>query len=111
MITITTPEGNEVSLGTWANRNGVNKTTVWRRYRQGERDIWKLVRPAQKRGRPKNVDLSDGIPIISESKREELLKLAKYSMGQKDQKKILCDLLPCERKYGDWLMKELGLNE
>lgn len=48
-------------------------------------------------------------PVLTPEKRAELLELAKYSMGQPDQKFMLCDFMPCERSYADWLMEELGL--
>lgn len=111
MNTIIDPDGEVRSIAEWARLNGRNETTVYRRWCEGERDIWRLVREPEKSGRRNDLDIPQGKPELTDEQKKELIKLAKYSEGQKDRGRILCDFVPCQRVYASWLLKELGLDE
>lgn len=100
---VTLRDGRTIHLTTWAQMNGISERTMNSRWDAGIRD-------------PETLALKHRIgtedhtkPSLTPEKKKEMIELARYSMGQPDQGEILCDLLPCDRRFSGWLMKELGL--
>ena len=103
------PSGERVSLAEWAVRNGVNADMVRSRwYNMGIRDPKELVAEATKRWEW-DPSVDEIPPHLTEEQKADLLWLAQFSMGQEDQKYILCDFVPCSHYWADLLMEELGL--
>lgn len=115
-IFITAPDGRLVSLVQWAAENGRPYSSVSGRYYRGVRDPMLLIQPGElssEHWTRKKVGVDTAAPmacpILSEQKRAELRELAKYSMGQPEQKYMLCDFVPCRHEYADYIMEALGL--
>lgn len=99
-------DGREYSLNAWAVMHQMNPSTVAYRYKMGERDPEKLVSPLRNKGRR---------PLRPTKEPEELTEddlryiagVAKFSEGQPEQTKMLCDFAGIDRKHGAWLRKRL----
>lgn len=110
--TVKMPDGRMITLQQLSEETGVCKNTVSSRWDRGIRDPAVLGDPgklwAVPPGEPPK-ERTHRPPILTPERRAYLLEMARYSMGQEDQKYILCDLLPCDRRHVDFLMEALGL--
>lgn len=92
-------DGVEYSLCGWAEKNGVNHATVLKRWYSGIRDPHSLVGEVTR------------MPIrrdLTEEEKEWLKDVSRYSQGQEDHWKIMCDFAGVPFSSRNWLKEQLG---
>jgi hypothetical protein len=101
-----------ITLQQLSDETGANLSTINHRWERGIRDPAVLGNPGKLWAATPDEpppERTHHPPILTPERRAYLLEMARYSMGQENQKYILCDLLPCDRRHADYLMEALGL--